>query len=141
MDTIETKFRAWYENKLHYNVSKMCHGLYWDKTGDFNIFAFKNPQNKLMQYTGLKDKNNKEIYEGDIVESSGSMVFSNPNVPAGLIRIVKKLHSGFTLVTNNDFEIPNIISNISNYTFWNTQRDWTIIGNIYDNPELFSKDA
>jgi hypothetical protein len=61
----------------------------------------------LMQYSGLKDKNGKEIYEGDIVKLDDGYVFevAIPNI-YGL---------EFEAVSTNEFEI---------------------IGNIYENPEL-----
>lgn len=76
------------------------------------------------QYTGLKDKNGKEIYEGDIVK-----VFTNKKWRIG--KIIYE-HSGFTIdVTNNkelEYGRTGIIENLTE-----------VIDNIYNNPELLKE--
>ena len=57
------KFRSWNENE-----SKMITPFAW--VNDSNLISTQmcsSPTNDLMQFTGLLDRNNVEIYEGDII--------------------------------------------------------------------------
>lgn len=76
------------------------------------------------QYTGLKDKNGKEIYEGDIIDFTVYTWFDYRKKYKG---VVKYSDLGFVVDTLDDkFELGWISYN----------KTLKIVGNIHDNPEL-----
>lgn len=84
-----------------------------------------------LQFTGLKDKNGKEIYENDIVEY---------DTEDGIYRTVIK----FTMDENDIEDIGEYNNFLSGFTFSSPWRSadsdddghYEVIGNIYENPEL-----
>ena len=68
----EIKFRAWNGEKMTepFDLDELAHHYdneyFVDYWGEIPYDIFKDNA-KVMQYTGLKDKNRKEIYEGDIL--------------------------------------------------------------------------
>ena len=116
----DIKFRGY--NEINKKI------LNWNELLDTNLKNIFTMQKKdtgiiLMQYTGLHDKNGKEIYEGDIVRKFN-----------GIIGKVIYEHSEFIIdVTNNkklDYGRLDLIENFIE-----------VIGNIYDNPDLLEKGA
>ena len=100
------------------------------------------------QYTGLKDINGKQIFEGDIVRWASANTYLTSNYVYdrkaygyGSVLIVTSLASGFTLrqIKDNAPDIPNANRKIDNYSFWNHQGQLEVIGNIHDNPELIGR--
>ncbi|MEB6549109.1 YopX family protein [Heyndrickxia sporothermodurans] len=81
----------------------------------------------LGQYTGLKDKNGKEIYEGDV------LLFNNdyPNAQKMDWKCVVKYRKGSFVCEYPKDGVYN------HFDSWNVPKvTWEVIGNIYENPSL-----
>lgn len=124
-NTREIKFRAWDTQNECFLES---FGFVRYPDGTLGVNDSTPPFNKyglvvLMQYTGLKDKNGVEIYEGDIVQSKsvdGPLLWQ---VVWGELDVL----TGFDYVP-----IGHSFSSVHNRLDENCE----VIGNIYENPEL-----
>lgn len=131
------KFRVWetVEKKMHYNdfvvtatgyIAALKPLLHVDNTPYENEFVFNQREmefdkdNVLMQCTGLKDKNGKLIYEGDIV------LILEDDIPYSIEYEADR--AMFTISS----EIDRVCANFDNYSGYELE----VIGNIYENPEL-----
>ncbi len=86
---------------------------------------FSESKDVLQRYTGLKDKNGKEIWEGDIISYKNEMRSRKSKVRHKLL-----------------VEIPDIYIDIYPHDFSNSNMDTDsieVIGNIYETPELLEK--
>jgi uncharacterized phage protein (TIGR01671 family) len=81
----------------------------------------------LMQCTGLKDKNGKEIYEGDIVVSCEEEFKQDSYVDVDRTEVIIFKHGSFNFGDYCSLRDCNDLDSIE------------IIGNIYENPELLEK--
>lgn len=126
------KFRIWndYDNKM-INWDEMC------KQNLANIFRIPSYRQYLMQYTGLQDKNGKEIYEGDIVKThfkKGSWKYNDKNYYGYKNGKVEYCVDCFILYIENYKEKIYPLSSFGNNN--KNIDELEVIGNIYENPEL-----
>ena len=122
------KFRAWdKETKTMIDVSLINFeehsilGGYWE-FGQTESIKFDEVE--LMQSTGLKDKNGKEIFEGDIVRQ----VRTQPTTEN------KTITGGVTML-EGAWVIMNDCEQLASY-LWSETDENEVLGNIYENPEL-----
>ena len=115
------RFRAWLkEDKEMIDVDEMhFKNGELDFIGNGITWMYKKSDIVLMQSTGFKDKNGKEIFEGDIVDSEDGILSGVVEFRPDLGMFVS------TLIKYNNFErLCNVADSVH------------IIGDIYTNPEL-----
>lgn len=101
---------------------------YIKKEGRYTLYYMPVKAETLGQYTGLKDKNGKKIFEGDIVHiKSDGYDFSEFGVD--FHRIVSFYNGAICLSAGDWLHVP-----IGEYI--HGLEDWDIVGNITDNSEL-----
>ena len=107
----EIKFRIWDK------INRM-----WLRCFNVNLFDIGDlPNVELMQYTGIKDKNGKEVYEGDIVILNDAEEENKC--------IVKYKYGSYILV---DGDLREDLSNVED-------KFLEVIGNIYENKNLLEE--
>lgn len=141
--TREIKFRAW--NKKRNIILKNAQDI-WEEWGNYNFASVLEDKNMIvMQFTGLKDKNGKEIFEGDILFNKGVLVgvveFGEYKCKNQSKHDRQLSHIGW-FVTKDNKEFLSL-----EYLFWNLQQNlsiqkrenqnWVEIkGTKFENPEL-----
>lgn len=144
----EIKFRAWDKIKKEMVASEYYNLVSFE--GDAYQFELgkllKAPELELMQYTGLKDKNGVEIYEGDIIRILYTDWASKPeNDPRTLEQylIEDKCLVGKIVYNAPKFEINFGIGKYGDEDFGSVRHGphgWIeVIGNIYENQELLKE--
>jgi uncharacterized phage protein (TIGR01671 family) len=126
----EIKFRAWRSG----DGGCMEFGHYVADHGNINWFDLSNSVGKdliLMQYTGLKDKNGKDIFEGDIVRKYG--MYSTDDAAYGqyepLYEVKFKVTGDVEFALYGDEFSPMALNSFD---------ELEVAGNIYENKDLLA---
>lgn len=129
----EIKFRAWDKiNKVMFNpFDFFCECKY----GEEYIETENKNKFELMQFTGLNDKNGKEIFEGDIVRYTKSKDFVSEIF---IIELTNGFFGGKWMTYFKDGK-RNWHDCISPALKHKEMNKYEVIGNIYENPELLEE--
>ena len=122
------KFRAWWiqdEVMTHIYTLEFLQGGIRVSDGCWHE-KFLGDEVILMQSTGLKDKNGVEIFEGDIVKWGDTLDWEETPIRIATVKIEPDIL----------FDSNVGIFNYGQFAYKNTEKFLTILGNIYENPEL-----
>ncbi len=152
---VEIKFRAWItppHRMMIYSLDLLHNGKIEYSYGLRTFISKIGKDCKLMQFTGLKDKNGKEIYEGDILIYTRKHWYcpGHPEHNNDLIDQVEVYWDEERNILSTrtfDFERLKLNPNQQPYSSsgslgngWNDERAdeniLEVIGNIYENPKL-----
>lgn len=127
----EIKFRAWdkeenimyYQDNLIVTYSHLGDDCYVNTKEDVRPLYLYD----LMQYTGLKDENIKEIYEGDIVKIED---YFGEDIIGRVI--YDETTAGYVFHKGNERNYFQMTLDLEGYVHY-------VVGNIYENPELLEE--
>lgn len=133
------KFRVWCEDNQEWEEDTILisnKDMYEIRNDKFTKYTDIDPKNHIINFcTGLRDKNGKLIYEGDILRVTGSRDMSGYGV-------VEYLQAGCQFFVNGYLDNPSPYHPRRKGEFYQPLQEWLcteVIGNIYENPELLEE--
>ncbi len=119
----EIKFRCWHPG--HVGRVRVPASMFYDTwSGECLKFLKEGQPVVVMQYTGLRDKNGKEIYEGDVLNYTNGTYR-----PDGKTK--HEPHVTRVIVT---IDPKGMYCNVSHFSLVTNSLE--VIGNIHENPDL-----
>jgi uncharacterized phage protein (TIGR01671 family) len=133
----EIKFRAWdKKDKCMLDWSCIYQSAFNEGDRPLIYHVFMSPNITLMQYTGRKDKNGKDVYCEDIIER----VSFSGTITRGII-VYSDFYCAFVWQTIENYKegLTKGNADFLDHDTFSSNIGFEIIGNVYENPELLKE--
>lgn len=124
------KFRVWGKTEKEYIRYPFAWLSLFDSPDGLEIEESEDLV--IEQYTGLTDKNGKEIYEGDIVKTTDRVTVKDLIFPIGVVEFKQQAF----WICNVPSERPDFTHNETLLQYWET--DLEVIGNVHEDKGLLN---
>ena len=132
------------EDDKNTSMLEVVEGDYHTSANGYPLYCYHIDEGTLMQYSGCKDINGKEVYEGDILMWYFDTIDNRSSLPDEMNKMFGIEKGDVIKLKHEDYELHEVIFDCGTFGIGSNFRvnqlqdigKFEVIGNVHENPEL-----